>query len=227
MKLLTFKDYAEYRAIQTDANVQKFKNVFADPEELRRIAADFARRVPGPAFGLCHGVRNGFEVRVLRRLLPGVDIRGTDISATAAAVPHCFVWDMHEVQPEWIGSVDFLYSNSWDHTYDPALLFSRWSQCLSSRGRLYVPYTVQHSADGVTTDSKYDAFGCSLDELLPILQRSLVVEDVLEVRPRVHVTRTLKKRIGYLRAGRFQRVFSAPIRSRRVVILVLAGRSRT
>lgn len=225
MKLLTFKDYTEYRAIQVQANTQKFKNVFAEAGELRRIAEDFARRVPGAAFGLCHGVRNGFEVRVLRRLLPAVDIRGTDISDTAATIPHCVVWDMHEVKPEWVGAVDFLYSNSWDHTYDPYLLFSRWSQCLSPRGRLYLTYTQQHSADGVTEDSKFDALGCSLDELVTILQRTMIVEDILEIQPRVSLARTLKKRFGYLRAGRLRRVFVAPIRSRRATILVLAPRS--
>ena len=25
-----------------------------------------------------------------------------------------------EVKPEWIGKADFIYSNSFDHSYDPA-----------------------------------------------------------------------------------------------------------
>jgi hypothetical protein len=223
MRLLKFSSLDEYRAIQIKANKQKFKNVFADDAELHSIAEDFLRRGTHGRFGLCHGVRNGYEVRFLQSELPALDIVGTDISDTAAEIPGCVVWDMHEVKPEWKGKVDFLYSNSWDHSYDPVLLFSRWSESLSDRGLMYIPYTDRHSEDGVTEESKYDSFGCSLDELITIAQRTLVLDDIMEIIPRFS-GKILKNRLSYLRAGRFSHIFREPLVSRRVVILVLRKR---
>jgi hypothetical protein len=223
MKLLKFESYDEYKQVQVQANRLKFGNVFAEDDELQRIARSFRILATAGHRGLCHGVRNGYEVHMLRRLLPGVDIVGTDISDTASSVPNCIVWDMHEVKPEWLGSIDFIYSNSWDHTFDPELLFSRWSSCLSPAGRLFLSYTELHSEKGATGDTKFDAFGCTLDELTSIVQRTLVIDDVLEIAPRF-TKRVWKRRLSALRTGRFRKAIHGALRSRRVLVLVLRRR---
>ena len=223
MKLLTFSSYDEYKRVQVAANKLKYHNVYAEDPELRRIASHFKSRVQRGRAGLCHGVRNGYEVRMLRRLLPGVEIVGTDIAETAAIVPNCIVWDMHEIKPEWVGRIDFMYSNSWDHTYAPEMMFARWSECLSEDGRLYLPYTELQSERGVTDSTKIDVFGCSIDELLTIVQASLVVDDVLEVRPRV-TTQVFRRRVAHLRAGELVKALTAKMTSRRVLIFVLKRR---
>jgi hypothetical protein len=224
MKLLKFDSYAEYKQIQSQANRLKFDHVFAEDNELRRIASTFSEMVRDARTGLCHGVRNGYEVQMLRRLLPTVNIIGTDISETAATIPNCIVWDMHEVKPEWIGSIDFIYSNSWDHTYDPPMLFSRWSTCLSARGRLYLAYTDLHSDKGATEDTKFDAFGCNLDELIGIVQRTMVLEDVLEIPPRL-TRRVWSRTWSALRSGRLNKVINGPLKSRRRLVLVWRQRA--
>ena len=224
MKLLRFENYEEYKRTQIAANEYKFGDVFAELPVLRRIAAHFRRSGATSHLGLCHGVRNGYEVRRLRQLLPRIDIIGTDISDTAAGIPNCVVWDMHEVKPEWRGAVDFMYSNSWDHTYDPDLLFARWSECLSPSGRLYLSYTDLHSERGVVEASKSDPFGCSLDELTQIVQRSFTLHEVLEIGPRFSF-QTFTRRIAHLRAGRFTRALTARLRSRPVWIVVLGRRN--
>ena len=223
MKLLKFGSYDEYKQVQVQANKLKFGNVFAEDDELQRIAESFRQLAPAGRRGVCHGVRNGYEVQMLRRFLPGVDIVGTDISDTASTVPNCIVWDMHEVKPEWVGAIDFMYSNSWDHTFDPELLFSQWSSCLSPSGRLFLSYTELHSEDGATDDTKFDAFGCTLDELTGIVRRTLVLEDVLEIEPRV-TKRAWKRRLSALRTGRLHKAIHGPLRSRRVLVLVLRRR---
>jgi hypothetical protein len=223
MKLLKFGTYDEYKRIQVEANRLKFANVLAEDDELRRIAETFVSSGAGGRKGLCHGVRNGYEVQMLRRLLPSVDIVGTDISDTAATVPNCIVWDMHEVKPEWNGAIDFIYSNSWDHTYDPQLLFSRWAGCLSPGGRMFLSYTELHSEKGATEDTKFDAFGCGLDELIGILRRALVLDDVLEIQPRL-TKKGWKRRLAALRSGRVRGALGGPLRSRRILVLVLRKR---
>jgi hypothetical protein len=117
-----------------------------------------------------------------------------------------------------------MYSNSWDHTYDPDLLFRRWSECLSPSGRLYLSYTDLHSERGVVETSKSDPFGCSLDELMQIVRRSFTLHEVLEIKPRF-TWQALTRRIAYLRAGRVHRALTARLRSRRVWVLVLGRRT--
>jgi hypothetical protein len=224
MRLLHFENYEEYKQTQIAANECKFGEVFAEISVLRRIAAHVRRRSATVGVGLCHGVRNGYEVRRLRRLLPRVDIIGTDISGTAARIPNCIVWDMHDVKPEWRGAVDFMYSNSWDHTYDPELLLTRWSECLSPSGRLYLSYTDLHSERGVVETSKSDPFGCSLDELIRMVQHTYTLDDILEVRPQF-TYQAFTRRMAHIRARRFTRALTARLRSRRVQVLVLRRRT--
>jgi hypothetical protein len=224
MKLLTFSSHDEYKRVQVAANKLKYHNVYAEDPELRRIAAHFGAHSRNARTGLCHGVRNGYEVRMLRRLLPGVDITGTDISDTAATIPNCIVWDMHDVKPEWVGRTDFMYSNSWDHSHSPEAMFERWSECLSDHGLLYLPYTELQSERGVTERTKIDVFGCSADELLGVLRRSFKVEDVLEVTPRL-TTQVFRRRVAHLFAGELTKALTARITSRRVLIFVLGRRA--
>lgn len=224
MKLLKFESYDEYKSAQVEANKLKFSKVFAEDDELSRIATHFAEGVPGGRKGVCHGVRNGYEVRFLRERLPGLDLIGTDISATAADIPNCMVWDMHDARAEWVGALDFVYSNSWDHTYDPDKLFSTWADSLSDKGLLYLAYTNLHSDGGVTDQSKYDAFGCSLDELMGILRQYFRLVDVLEINERL-TTKAVKKKIRMALKGRLEQLFAKPTSSKHIHVLVFCKRA--
>lgn len=220
MKVLGFDSYEEYRHVQISANKLKFSQVYAEDPELKRIAGHFLKHTRGEGLGLCHGVRNGYEVRKFRSLLPGVNIVGTDISPTAEEVDNCIVWDMHELKPEWVGAVNFMYSNSWDHAYDPNLLFARWSESLAPHGRLYLSYTDLHSERGVNENTKIDVVGCSLDELIRMVQPTLVLDDVLEIKPMLTL-QTWRRRFAYVGDGQLVRALTARLTSRRVQILVL------
>ena len=220
MKVLGFDSYEEYRHVQISANKLKFSQVYAEDPELKRIAGHFLRHTRGEGLGLCHGVRNGYEVRKFRSLMPALNLVGTDISPTAEKVDNCIVWDMHEVKPEWVGAVSFMYSNSWDHAYDPNLLFARWSESLAPHGRLYLSYTDLHSERGVNEDTKIDVVGCSLDELIRMVQPTLVLDDVLEIKPML-TFQTWRRRFAYLGDGQPVKALTARLSSRRVQILVL------
>jgi hypothetical protein len=217
LKLVTFNDYAEYRTVQVAANNLKFRSIWVEDAELLRIADYVRRHQPDAKRGICHGVRNGYEVRRLRALLRGVDLIGTDIADSAANLPHCRTWDMHEVDPAWVGAMDVMYSNSWDHSYNPGLLFKRWSRCLSPEGRLFLSYTEWHSERGVSVTSKVDVFGCSCDELLRVVLRWFTVDDILDITPS-RSWRTWRQRVAHLRAGRVGRAIRP---SRRSLVFVL------
>ena len=224
MKLLAFETYEAYVAAQIAANQLKFHHVFAEDPELRAIADYVRRHQPDARTGLCHGVRNGYEVHRLRTCIPDVDIRGTDIAPSIASVPHCLHWDMHELKPEWRGAVDVIYSNSWDHTYDPPLLFACWSDCLSPTGRAYLSYTAWHGEAWISRASGADVFGCSLDELVELACRSFRLETYFEV-PSQLTLQTWRRRWTFLRQRDYWRALTARLTSRPVTVLVLRRRS--
>ena len=124
--------YAEYRDTQIKHNKRKLNNVWADTTTLSEIVGDLRSNGLG-ATGICHGARNGFEVTWLREHLGG-DIIGTDISETAAAFPHMYIWDFHEDNPDWLGRFDFVYTNSLDQAMEPARALNAWAKQITPAG---------------------------------------------------------------------------------------------
>lgn len=175
MKLKTLKSYDNYVATQTTVNKQKLSHVWVTPKELRLVAACVRRHVSNPKFGLCHGVRNGFEVKGLRELL-GFEIVGTEISDSATQFENVIQWDFHDVKDEWLNGVDFIYSNSWDHSYDPEMMIQRWLSCLTPDGVCILEWSRNHLPKSVY---RADWFGIDLPDFLSMLRRQGVVEDVI------------------------------------------------
>lgn len=175
MKLSKFSSYGEYREAQIAKNLAKLDAISLSDRELV-IAAKLARRMSPPAsFGICHGVRNGYEVQTLRRLLK-IEVIGTEISPSATRFPNVIEWDFHEVKSEWKANVDFIYSNSWDHSYDPDLLFSRWFECLKPSGILFIQWTEGHED---VRDGSADCFGATLAELISLLNSHGIVRETI------------------------------------------------
>lgn len=176
MKRITFDNYEDYVTAQVKKNHAKLSWVNVSKKELNLIGEYIKQHIKGASFGLCHGVRNGTEVAILRRYL-GVEVIGTDIADTATSFPHVIQWDFHEVDPRWLNQVDFIYSNAWDHSYDFALLMDRWMSCIKpDKGRCFLQYSDRHSED--FTDEA-DCFGLSLEELNTLIQEKYEIEKVL------------------------------------------------
>src|SRR5262249_44726855 len=110
--------------------------------------------------GVCHGVRNGWEVRKFRELL-GINVLGTEISDTAKHYLGVIQWDFHRVKKEWLQNVDFIYSNALDHSYDPSFCLHQWMKCLKPTGRCFIQWTVFHSEGDI---DGADCFGASFHE---------------------------------------------------------------
>ena len=177
MKLLKFDSYEEYQQIQREAYQRKLKKIWVTDKELRFIARFIQQHLPPVSFGLCHGVRNGYEVQKLRALL-GVEVIGTDLGETAHQFPHVIQWDFHEIKEEWKGAVDFIYSNAWDHSYDPALMLRRWMSCLRPHGCCFLQWTRDHDVHAVR---EADCFGLAFDEMLDRISQDYEIEQVQEI----------------------------------------------
>lgn len=179
MKVAKFETYEEYVKIQTEINKRKLDRVAVTDKELQFIASYIKEHISQPSFGICHGVRNGYEVKQFRELLR-IDVIGTEISETATQFENVIQWDFHEVKDEWNSNVDFIYSNSWDHSYDPQKLFDQWMSCIKPTGRCFVQWTEAHSEAGV---KEADCFGASLSEMQAILNAKYQVEEVISIQP--------------------------------------------
>lgn len=152
-------DYERYREVQTAGNKRKLDKVFAVEENIAFLA-EWLRARMTPQFGLCHGTRRGKEQEWFRKHL-GCEVIGTEISDTATQFPHTIQWDFHEVKPEWVDAVDFIYSNSLDHSYDPKKALDAWMRCVRPGGGVcLLEHTSRHEHA-----TELDPFGAGIDEM--------------------------------------------------------------
>ena len=103
------------------------------------VKQEVISRNPNPTFGLCHGVRSGLENKTLGELL-GCTVIGTEIGDKFGYPEITIQWDMHEIKDEWVEKCDVIYSNSFDHTYDPIYCLNQWSKCLKPTGIIVLQF---------------------------------------------------------------------------------------
>lgn len=192
-------DYERYKAIQEAGNKNKLDKSWASQENIACAAAYLKERLPNISFGICHGTRRGLEQQWFREEL-GCEVIGTEISETASQFPHTIQWDFHQVKPEWRGAADFIYSNAFDHSYDPALCINRWMDCIKPNGICIIEHSSAHEPQGT---SDLDPFGASLS-IMPYLilewsKGRFHVEDIRDApikKPKVDYIKFLMIRHG-------------------------------
>lgn len=151
-----YDNYDDYRDEQIKWNKAKINNVWADDATLARVANIVQDRCPKPSPRiLCHGSRNGYEVKKLQNLMPNAEVIGTDISDTAKQFG-LHEWDFHDRNPDWVGQFDCVYTNSLDQSWKPKAALSVWFEQLAPNGLLIVEHTEGHSP---LAASKMDPFG--------------------------------------------------------------------
>lgn len=148
--------YSEYKKTQTAGNEKKIDRVWVLEDNIRHLSDYILKKIERVEFGVCHGTRRGNEQRWFRRYLD-CEVIGTEISSTATNFRHTIEWDFHEVRADWLNSLDFVYSNSFDHAYDPKSCLDSWMSCLKSGGLCVIEHT---SNDEIATE--LDPFGAEL-----------------------------------------------------------------
>jgi hypothetical protein len=134
-------------------------------EDRIALVSDIIKSCLTPKFGLCHGTRRGLEQKWFKDFLQ-CEVVGTEISDTATDFPDTIQWDFHQVKEDWINSTDFIYSNSWDHSYDPKLCIERWMSCLHQEGICILDYSFEHDAPAT---SELDPFGAPVQTLVYLI----------------------------------------------------------
>ena len=109
-----------------------------------------------------------------------VNVIGTEIAGDAKdRFPNTIEWDFHEVKDEWVGNVDFIYSNSFDHSYDPEKALGSWMSCLTEKGLCFIEWN--SDADGKSRPM--DPYAASFDEYKVMLREKYELVEVLENNP--------------------------------------------
>ncbi|MFH1550683.1 MAG: methyltransferase domain-containing protein [Planctomycetota bacterium] len=157
-------DYDKYRQVQEYHNKRKINSVWVIEENIAFLSTYIKSVVQSPRFGICHGTRRGKEQEWFRKYLR-CEVIGTEISDTAETFPHTIQWDFHQVKPEWIDSVDFIYSNAFDHSYDPEKCLNAWMSCVRKGGICIIEHSSAHDPWGAT---ETDPFGADIF-LMPYL----------------------------------------------------------
>ena len=131
-----------------------------------QIKEEVFKRNPNPTFGLCHGVRSGDENRKLGQLLKCTVI-GTEIGDKFGNPDITIQWDMHDIKDEWIAACDVIYSNSFDHSYDPIYCLNQWAKTLKPTGIIVLHHGEGgHYIPSMVDIKKYspgDPFNASID----------------------------------------------------------------
>jgi hypothetical protein len=156
-------DEERYKKVQIDGNKRKLDRVWVSEENIRFLS-DYIRKElkRPPACGLCHGTRRGIEQAEFRKNL-GCEVTGTEISDTADQFPYTIRWDFHHVKPEWVKAMDFIYSNSLDHSHSPRECLEAWVSCLREDGMLFLEKASDSDSEMV---SELDPFGADLDQFV-------------------------------------------------------------
>ena len=161
MKIYKYKNYKEYVDAQTEANVRKIKNIWVTENTIQKIKSI----QPNASIILCHGTRNGAEQKMFDSLYDA-EIIGTEISHTAVKFENTIQHDFHEELPSYTGRCDIVYSNSFDHAYDPQKCMQTWVNQLNENGLLFLELIPPNK------EKISDPLSISDDELIEIVEQS-------------------------------------------------------
>ena len=186
MKVYKYKNYKEYADSQVAAYNRKFKNVWAVEENIKFLSEYLNKFFQSkPLAGLCHGVRQGLEMEWFEKYLqPFSNVSGTDIGGSCA--DNIFKWDFNELNIEWLNKFDFIYSNSFDHAFNPESTLQVWSGQCKRGGMILLEYDKrqEHTGEISKGPNKTDPVSITIDELIekiPVWLKGSKIIDVLDM----------------------------------------------
>lgn len=168
MKIYKYKNYSEYVSCQKEANARKSENIWAIEENIKFLA-DYINKNIEAKTGLCHGTRGGYEQSWFRKYISDCDVIGTEIGDASA--PNTVQWDFNKQNPDWIDKFDFIYSNSFDHAFNPLETIKIWFEQLKSGGYIFLEYDKRQEHTGEISKSvnKTDPVSITIDELITLI----------------------------------------------------------
>jgi hypothetical protein len=163
MKIYKYKNYAEYKNSQIAANKRKKNNLWAKEENIKAIS-NYISKIRILEKGLCHGVRQGWELGWFEKYLQ-CEIYGTEIGEIIS--PNTIQWDFNKENANFINKFDFIYSNSFDHAFNPENTAKIWKDQLKDKGLLILEYDrrQEHTGEISKSVNKTDPVSLRFNEL--------------------------------------------------------------
>lgn len=195
MKTYKYKNYDEYIKCQKLANAKKSNRVWAKEENIKFITNYMKKKYPSFVIGICHGSRGGQEQEWFMRNLPITYVFGTEIGE--ASPPLTVRWDFNIFNPKWVNKFDFVYSNSFDHAFDPAKTFQIWVGQVKSGGLIILEYDrkCEHTGEISKPANKMDPVSIRLNKLVKTIPKWSEQAKVIDVLSMPVVTNQWRKAI--------------------------------
>lgn len=170
MKIYQYKNYNEYLKSQKEAFDRKFKNVWAREENIK-VIADYIKNLTKIEMGVCHGVRQGFEIEWFIKNL-NCYVIGTEIGGNCGKA-NILHWDFNKENPDLINRFDFIYSNSFDHAYNPEITINIWKRQLRKNGLIILEYDKRQEHTGEVSKgvNKTDPISLKIKELQELIPK--------------------------------------------------------
>ena len=193
MKIYKYRNYDEYVNCQIHANQRKKNNVWAVEENIKFLA-EYLKFIM-PVMGLCHGVRQGYEQKWFMKYLPDCTVFGTEIGDASAE--NTVKWDFNDYNKEWVNKFDFIYSNSFDHAFDPEKTLNVWATQVKSGGLIMLEYDKrqEHTGEISRPANKTDSVSITVDELVEIIPKWIKNAEVIEVLDMPVVKKVFQKTV--------------------------------
>ena len=135
MKVFKYRDYKHYKKAQIDANIEKYHRSWINTGTVEQIK----KYVKKADKILCHGVRNGSELKYFDEVYSPSHIVGTDISPTVNRIKDFEVYEVDFHDPiKYTDYFDIVYTNSFDHSYAPRKALETFNDQLTVGGYLVV-----------------------------------------------------------------------------------------
>ena len=172
IKFKPIVDKKTYIEIQKEFNILKEENIFESHETLYKLSNYIKSKLPKISLtGICHGIRNGYEVFEFRNNLDTKEIFGTDIHFNHRNNdPYFFKLDFHESVSKWDNKFDFVYTNSLDHAHDPLKCLKSWCQSLKENGIIIINFTDAHTP-AAAGEPEYFSF--SIKSLINLISKNI------------------------------------------------------
>ena len=182
MKIWKYKNYQEYLDTQIEFTEQKMVNnpSWVNPLDIQGLVRYIFEYNPDVKFGLCHGTRRGLEqiefINTFSKLNKDVKVIGTEINPSVAKkYPNTIEWDFSKIKDEWVNSVDFIFTNSFDHCYDPHKTLDLWMSCLNENGLCIIEWT-----ESDINSRAGDPFGATYEEYKELFTKKYDIVDIAE-----------------------------------------------
>ena len=164
-----YKSYQDYVDIQTETNKEKIEVVWVMQEEVIQLSNYIVDKYSDEIhYVMCHGARNGTEVKYFTESLPdNWIVEGNDISDTANAYG-LHQWDMQYCYEGWKQKFTIQYTNSFDHVYDPQKTINSFMKQCATGGSVFIQWTENLNNEPLPSDP----LSINLEELVDMCSNS-------------------------------------------------------